>query len=1209
MAVFRVLHLSDIHIGNTYINSDDIAYKIVSDLSNNGSYTINSVVVTGDIFDGRIKKYQPLIEEAVSFFELILKAINDSQNKKICKTDFIFVPGNHDLILSDDVNIMWSKYKRFLEKFYEDVPENYDMGNFSVLKAYHDSKILFIGFNSCQIEKRKMFDEKFIKNIEDNLDDEKLIKKGIQKNELIQILKNEVSKSEFDIYGEIPLKQLYEMSGKLRVFNGYKVIALFHHHFYLFPESYKKFGESSLVRNHADLVHRLKCMDVKTILHGHKHYDLERPFITDDYYKTTDSIINVFAAGSVGAEGKDEHTFSVIDFYEEADPIMLKQDKFTYKGSDLKINTKQIPPLNVATKIVELLKILEANDVDTYKEYIEATEKIYKIHQSCENIISWVSEAITGFNNVYKLLEKDNKNTLFLLYAIQFRTLKFKTFKSNEAYYNSSAVILKTFFSEFISCPGLAEYSDDFHCIFEGKNLSACSKRCDELINKIPSKTIQQYLAFSMLGIYFTDLYLVLTEYADDYYNDTIHFKVNIKLEKNKFHENVPATRILIQSDADRRSAYVQLVCKEATAHKMAVLFIKEFDLMINKYEDYFKLIGLKLYYLIPKIEKDNLKDSLDNYNFEAYIPTLLPLLTGDNIYPQKEAFARELIQNSIDAIAVREAKTNDNFDKTIYIEFGKDESNRRYFIITDFGTGMDRHKIERYFTSIGRSFYSGDEYEDLKILYKPISNFGIGFLSSFMVCREIDVLTRHYVPDSEGLMLHIPNYDGCFFIEKDNHAQIGTKLKLYLEDGVSDEEIISYIDEVMLDIKYDINILEKDDNNRKIIKAHMIRKEPYKRGLKFFIPFTETGEVLNVSQGMIDNDELNGEFEYGMLIRSNDCFRENEENQHILNAGILVNQASIYELFGMKRKFYRYGFSQDNLFFNNIVMNFPANWIQLDVSREKSNSFSSFIKKLNDEKEENSIGVRIAEVIYQQLKSVFNDAKDDISKLPIVYVQEIIYLAIKFCGEKAFDTTCKKLNAIRFKLNIELNNQGISYSFKQGVDNNVENLLMIPKNDAKEFLDELEKRTGFILRNKELYKMNENLDQNEPTLKYELRPMFFPFYRFLDSHEDDFEKNVVELVEHYWGRNDIKLEESIIDEMTAFTFAMFPFLNNLCFYESKIGEIKRNKSNGAAFEEVQSSIEMAFLNYFLLEDVFKGVDSKMVSYEDMILFAEMLAK
>ena len=104
----------------------------------------------------------------------------------------------------------------------------------------------------------------------------------------------------------------------------------------------------------------------------------------------------------------------------------------------------------------------------------------------------------------------------------------------------------------------------------------------------------------------------------------------------------------------------------------------------------------------------------LHQYNFEAYIPTLIPLLTGDNIYSSKVVFARELIQNSIDAISVREAKDERTFSKEIVIEQKVDENGKRYFKIMDRGTGMDRYKIERYFTSIGRSFYSGEEFEDV---------------------------------------------------------------------------------------------------------------------------------------------------------------------------------------------------------------------------------------------------------------------------------------------------------------------------------------------------------------------------------------------------------------------------------------------------------------------------------------------------------------
>ena len=209
---------------------------------------------------------------------------------------------------------------------------------------------------------------------------------------------------------------------------------------------------------------------------------------------------------------------------------------------------------------------------------------------------------------------------------------------------------------------------DDYHKMFMLKKYKDITSCCDKLLNTCDNKKSQVYLAFTMLGMFFTDLYLVLTKYADDF-KESIKYKVNIKIEENKFHENVPAPRIVVKSDADRRSAYIELLCNEATAHKMAVLFIKEFDLLINKFEDYFKIIGLKLYYLLPRIDKDSMKNTLDNYNFEAYIPTLIPLLTGDNIYSSKSVFARELIQNSIDAISVREAKDKSEFSKEISIE------------------------------------------------------------------------------------------------------------------------------------------------------------------------------------------------------------------------------------------------------------------------------------------------------------------------------------------------------------------------------------------------------------------------------------------------------------------------------------------------------------------------------------------------------------
>jgi len=57
------------------------------------------------------------------------------------------------------------------------------------------------------------------------------------------------------------------------------------------------------------------------------------------------------------------------------------------------------------------------------------------------------------------------------------------------------------------------------------------------------------------------------------------------------------------------------------------------------------------------------------------------------------------------------------------------------------------------------------------------------------MVCQEIDVKTKYYEENAEGLKLHIPNYDGCFFIELDDTINNGTELKLYLDNSVEDKK------------------------------------------------------------------------------------------------------------------------------------------------------------------------------------------------------------------------------------------------------------------------------------------------------------------------------------------------------------------------------------------------------------------------------------
>lgn len=1033
--MFRILHLSDIHIGKTYKEPESLACKIASDIDFNGLSNIRCIAVTGDIFDGQVMVTDSLINDAANFFDILLDEINCNQEGcKISKEDVIFVPGNHDLIRVDNLEERWSKYNAFLTQFYGTIPAFYNVKDYSLFKEYSEYKIVLVGFNSCQIEKRKLFDEKYIRKFNENVSESDLERCGINKGKIIEILETEVA-NEYDDYGNIPLTQITPMERKIKKLDEYSVIALFHHHFYLFPELAHEFGDSSLVRNYTEVIQHLKYMNVGVVLHGHKHFDLERPFICDDYYNSSDNIIDVFAGGSVGTARKETHTFSILDLYDKKDDIKLIHNKFVYNGENLEpIIKKQIPPQQINGRIVKLLEILKAQDVDLYKAYIDSTEKAFKSYDSSCKIITWISEALTGFTGVYKYLDCDCNNILFLLYAVNFRTISYmKIVGKEESYYDSASQIWNTFYDKNLMHTDFTISKAEYHSLFKHKKLKDVTSYCDKLLNDCNNRKTQIYLAFSMLGVFFADLYLVLTRYADDF-KESIKYKVNIKIEENKFHENVPAPRIVIRSDSDRRSAYIELLCNEATAHKMAVLFIKEFDLLINKFEDYFKLIGLKLYYLLPKIDKDSMKNTLDNYNFEAYIPTLLPLLTGDNIYSSKVVFARELIQNSIDAIAVREAKDTKQFSRKILITIKKDENGKRYFKIIDNGTGMDRYKIERYFTSIGRSFYSGDEYEDLNISYKPISNFGIGFLSSFMVCQEIDVKTKYYEDNAEGLKLHIPNYDGCFFIELDDTINNGTELKLYLDNSVEDKSIIDYIKKVMQDIKYEIDInytSEKIGDAHINIPAHSVRKVNQDEEFKFFIPFLENGEVKDINYvDEIMNNQYIEDYEYGLLIRKKKNM-DSQSRQLILNAGIVVEQTNFGTIFGRnfrKNSYSHNSYERENAY-NDLVINFPANWLQLDVARENITNLTKVVKQCEPRKRNNTLGIQIAECLYSQIVQFMKSLRIRKINVPASCLQDVIQYAIDFCGNSnVSQELCSKLNGLKYIVKIEFDEEGLNY-------------------------------------------------------------------------------------------------------------------------------------------------------------------------------------
>lgn len=134
----------------------------------------------------------------------------------------------------------------------------------------------------------------------------------------------------------------------------------------------------------------------------------------------------------------------------------------------------------------------------------------------------------------------------------------------------------------------------------------------------------------------------------------------------------------------------------------------------------------------------------------------ILELLTGENLYDNRDVFVRELLQNAIDATLLRGEMDPDFKPEESRIDFSEwnDKDGNIWFRIDDEGTGMTMGMLQRYFLRVGNSYYSSKEIErDLRDHHKTekyhgISRFGIGFLSCFLNGDYAEVSTLYFDSD-----------------------------------------------------------------------------------------------------------------------------------------------------------------------------------------------------------------------------------------------------------------------------------------------------------------------------------------------------------------------------------------------------------------------------------------------------------------------------
>jgi molecular chaperone HtpG len=180
-------------------------------------------------------------------------------------------------------------------------------------------------------------------------------------------------------------------------------------------------------------------------------------------------------------------------------------------------------------------------------------------------------------------------------------------------------------------------------------------------------------------------------------------------------------------------------------------------------------------------------------YGFQAEVKQLLHLMVH-SLYSEREIFLRELISNASDAndklrfeaIGAPDLLGEDS-DLKITISVDPEAG---VLSIADNGIGMDEEEIRANLGTIAHSGtgrfleqLTGDAKKDSQL----IGQFGVGFYSSFIVAKEVEVVSRRAGLGPEAAVRWRSDGQGEYEIETIESQQRGTEVRLMLKDDAKE--------------------------------------------------------------------------------------------------------------------------------------------------------------------------------------------------------------------------------------------------------------------------------------------------------------------------------------------------------------------------------------------------------------------------------------
>ncbi|HLY98098.1 MAG TPA: ATP-binding protein [Candidatus Angelobacter sp.] len=217
------------------------------------------------------------------------------------------------------------------------------------------------------------------------------------------------------------------------------------------------------------------------------------------------------------------------------------------------------------------------------------------------------------------------------------------------------------------------------------------------------------------------------------------------------------------------------------------------------------------------------------------------------DLYPNSNAYLRELMQNALDAnrcqlfldmvqadLPIPELptmaaeQTRARYPVKVSLEekqvknaMSGEAEIRQVVTIEDSGLGMDRDVIQRYLLQVGRSYYTTSEFQK-QFRFIPTSRFGVGFLSVFSVSDRIEIDT--YKPSSNTsdgpLHLVLTGPRNYLLLEKGQRRVRGTKIQIFLRQPMERAQLTGLMQHWCRRVEFPVIVSELGEET--VISAEM---------------------------------------------------------------------------------------------------------------------------------------------------------------------------------------------------------------------------------------------------------------------------------------------------------------------------------------------------------------------------------------------------